>query len=489
MLAGVAAASRIGEVLASKYRLEALLGSGAMGDVYRAVNEGVGRAVAIKMLRPEHVANPLVVERFMREARTANLVRHPNVVDVLDIDKDDRGTPFLVQELLDGEDLASFVDARGGKLREGDLVALLTPVIDALAEAHARGVVHRDIKPANVFLAKTARGTVPKLLDFGISKVTAPDVRATEVGTFLGTPAYMAPEQVQGARDADPRTDVWALGTMMFELLAGRLPFDAMDAPALFVAIATRDAPTLRAVNAAVSPELSRIVERCLRRRPDERYASAAELARDLAHASKGEPLEPTGRKSLPPEAGEHAVPVTPAREEPPSEICAPRPPSLPPPPPPRRPPPRASRLAPEAALPGVMLAASPSHAPVSRPPRPRPAQSPAAAKPASDVAALIGVAVVGAVVVFVVGVLMQVFHRAEGWPIAKFVVAAPPPVAIAIHVGLALVALAIGVTYCRRALRHWRGELGGGPPNAVVAGAMAAATFFAAIELVSALP
>ena len=155
--------NRVGEVLASKYRLEELLGSGGMGHVYRAVNEHIGRAVAIKVLRAEHAQNSQVVERFLREARAANLVRHPNVVDVLDIGKEDGGAPFIVQELLDGEDLAHLVARRGGKLPVEEVCDLLLPVIDAVAEAHARGVVHRDIKPENVFLAKSkaARGPRP----------------------------------------------------------------------------------------------------------------------------------------------------------------------------------------------------------------------------------------------------------------------------------------------------------------------------------------
>ena len=295
--------NRVGEVLASKYRLEELLGSGGMGHVYRAVNEHVGRAVAIKVLRAEHAQNGQIVERFLREARAANLVRHPNVVDVLDIGKEDGGAPFIVQELLEGEDLAHFVKRRGGKLPVEEVCDLLLPVIDAVAEAHAQGVVHRDIKPENVFLAKgkPPHGPTPKLLDFGISKVRAPDLRATEVGMMMGTPAYMAPEQVQGARDADPRSDVWALGVMMFELMAGRMPFDMQDAPALFVAIATRDAPTLLEVSADVTPAISRLVERCLRRQPNERYPSAAELGRDLRHVMDNTELEPTGKRSLPP--------------------------------------------------------------------------------------------------------------------------------------------------------------------------------------------
>lgn len=303
--------SRVGDVLASKYRLEELLGSGGMGHVYRAVNVEIERAVAIKVLRSEHATSPSIVERFLREARAANLVRHPNVVDVVDVGRDVDGSPFIVQELLKGEDLATFVERRGGRLTLQEIEEYLVPVIDAVAEAHAKGVVHRDIKPENVFLAEQGRRRVPKLLDFGISKVRLPNIKATEVGVMMGTPAYMAPEQVQGSRDADPRTDVWAIGIMLYELIAGRLPFDAEDAPALFVAIATKDVPLLRDVVPDVSPKISTITERCTRRMPAERYPSALELARDLRHVLDGEEVEPTQKHSLaPPAFGLESRPV-----------------------------------------------------------------------------------------------------------------------------------------------------------------------------------
>jgi eukaryotic-like serine/threonine-protein kinase len=295
--------SRVGDVLASKYRLEELLGSGGMGHVYRAVNVEIERAVAIKVLRSEHATNAPIVERFLREARAANLVRHPNVVDVVDVGRDVDGSPFIVQELLRGEDLSRYVERRGGQLTLDEIEAYLLPVIDAVAEAHAKGVVHRDIKPENVFLADQGRTRVPKLLDFGISKVRLPNIKATEVGVMMGTPAYMPPEQVQGSRDADPRSDVWAFGIMLFELIAGRLPFDAEDAPALFVAIATHDVPRLVDVMPRMSPNVSLVVERCLRRIPQERYPTALELARDLRHVLAGDDVEPTHLRMLPPQA------------------------------------------------------------------------------------------------------------------------------------------------------------------------------------------
>ena len=534
--------NRVGEVLASKYRLEELLGSGGMGHVYRAVNQDVGRAVAIKVLRGEHAQNAQIADRFLREARAANLVRHPNVVDVLDIGREDGGAPFIVQELLEGEDLSHFVTRRGGKLPLEEVCDLLLPVIDAVAEAHAHGVVHRDIKPENVFLAKgkPPQGPTPKLLDFGISKVRAPDLRATEVGMMMGTPAYMAPEQVQGARDADPRSDVWALGVMMFELIAGRMPFDLPDAPALFVAIATRDAPSLLEVNADVTPAISRLVGRCLRRLPDERYPSAAELGRDLRHVMNNTDLEPTGKRSLPPgllglgtdlslpkpgllprtgprdDGGPvdpkgatslgYAPPEAPSLIPPPPRVSSstsspspspaaspsmPQAPELPAAAPrapraaPVQPPLKAPvRLAPEASMSGVMLAAGKSTSKriaergmyVERPTR-----------DVADMKPIVAVGVVGLVAILGTGLLMQLAHRTEGWPIARFAIGPSAMGALVLHGGLGLVALVVGVSYFWRGVRHWRGDLSGGPPSAIINAVVAAGAFFAAIELVTA--
>jgi len=291
---------QVGDVLAAKYRIEALLGTGGMGDVYRATNMHVNREVAIKLLHLKHAADASLLERFLREARVANVVRHPNVVDVLDIDKDVDGSPFIVQELLYGEDLATYVRAHG-RLTLDEIRTLIVPIIEAVAEAHAQGVIHRDIKPANIFLANqhvtlesppssgrrapsSGVRVVPKLLDFGISKLRSADTRATDVGVLLGTPAYMAPEILKGVRDADARTDVWALGVMLFELLAGRRPFVGAGA-SIFIVIATTDAPPLAQVAPDVARDVAEVVDRCLRRDVTERFASAAELATALSAA------------------------------------------------------------------------------------------------------------------------------------------------------------------------------------------------------------
>lgn len=305
MMTPMAQQSRVGDLLAGKYRLDALLGSGGVGDVYRAQNTLIGRTVAIKLLKPEHATDDSVVERFLREAKAANLARHPNVVDVLDVGLDDEGIPFIVQEFLEGMDLGTHLKRVGGPLPSKQVLELLIPVVEAVGLAHTRGVVHRDLKPENVFLAKGDGKVVPKLLDFGISyiKPQPGDVRMTKAGITVGTPAYMSPEQLEGTAGVDARTDVWALGVILYEALAGRLPFEGESSALLFAQIAWVDPLPLRDVAPNVPERLAKVVHRCLRRRLDERYPSAAELTRDLVHVREGRPIEPT----------QHRAPAAPA--------------------------------------------------------------------------------------------------------------------------------------------------------------------------------
>ncbi|MBL8680034.1 MAG: serine/threonine protein kinase [Myxococcales bacterium] len=269
-----------GQLLANKYRLGKRLGAGGMGEVYRATNESIGRAVAIKLLRAELVRHDDVVRRFLREAKAATLVRHPNVVDVLDVHMHD-DVPFIVQELLRGEDLADFIATRGGRLTLDEMLAVMIPVADAVGAAHGKGVVHRDLKPHNVFLHVTEEGlVVPKVVDFGISKITNGDPnRVTTTGTALGTPAYMSPEQIEGLAHVDARSDVWSLGVMLFELFAGQRPFIAETAGALFVKIATTEPRSLASVRSEAPAELVTIVERCLQREKDKRFDDARQLS------------------------------------------------------------------------------------------------------------------------------------------------------------------------------------------------------------------
>jgi len=274
--------SREGETLCGKYLLQERLGQGGMGQVYRARNVLVGREVAIKVLRKEYAKNPTIVTRFLREAQAANIVRHTNVVDVLDIGTDEGGIPFIVQELLHGQDLASYVRDALGKLSLRETMRFLGPVIEAVASGHERGVVHRDLKPENVFLADIDGKVVPKLLDFGISQIRpkAGEEKVTQLGTMMGTPQYMSPEQVRG-KEIDARTDVWSLGVMLYEVLSGRRPFTD-PVPALYVAICGMDPVPLRTAAPDVPHAVSDVVDQCMLRDQSLRYPDARALAQAL---------------------------------------------------------------------------------------------------------------------------------------------------------------------------------------------------------------
>jgi eukaryotic-like serine/threonine-protein kinase len=277
--------ARLGQILASKYRLDAIIGSGGMGHVYKATNTLIGRTVAIKMLRKEHASNGGIVERFLREARTANLVQHPNIVDVIDVGTADDGVPFLVQEYLEGETMLQYAEKQRGKIPIAELIEIMGPVLSAVADAHDQNIVHRDLKPENVFLAGKRKKRVPKVLDFGISKVRGVEGEITMAGVMMGTPAYMAPELAVSSKDADPRADVWAIGVIVFEMLSGQLPFDGDSVLEVLRAVTTTDARKLSDVAPGVPVSVSNVVAKCLSRDPNDRYSNARELGMELARA------------------------------------------------------------------------------------------------------------------------------------------------------------------------------------------------------------
>jgi serine/threonine protein kinase len=304
-------------MLKGKYRLDSLLGAGGMGEVYRARNTLVDRDVAIKILHKHHISNREVVGRFMREAKAANAVRHRHIVDVLDIDTLDSGVPFIVQEYLEGCDLSRRLERPPHRLSPGEALDLLLGAVEAVGEAHKRGVVHRDLKPENIYLAEVGGETVAKILDFGISKVPMEEVakrrtasdsnedttgaRLTMAGAGLGTPYYMSPEQIRDPATVDARTDVWSFGVIFYEALGGRMPFDAEDLAGLFAQIQTRDPVELRRIAPAVPSGLSRLVHRCLSPNPDERHDDATALAAALAQyrSESGDGVEGGAQKPV----------------------------------------------------------------------------------------------------------------------------------------------------------------------------------------------
>ena len=269
-------------LLAGKYAIEREIGAGGMGRVMLARHVKLGRTVAIKLIRPEYLREPRIVERFAREARAAATLKSPHVVQVFDIDTAD-GEPFLVMEHLTGLDLQSKL-ARDGRLEVAEAVRYVREACDAIAEAHDAGIIHRDVKPANLFL--TDAGLV-KVLDFGLAKELPKAVGAsgglgalTNGMDLLGSPRFMAPEQFHG--EVDHRADVWSLGVTLYHLLTGAHPFVASDLAELRVRIARGDVVPITTHRSDVPIAVQRAIERCLAVDRDLRWSSVRELVRAL---------------------------------------------------------------------------------------------------------------------------------------------------------------------------------------------------------------
>ncbi len=270
-----------GSVIARKYRLESLLGEGGMGSVWRAFNLQLEVPVAVKLLRSDLAATDLG-ERLRVEARAAAKLVHPSIVRVFDIGESESGEPFIVMELLSGESLASMLQR--GALPAVSAVQLLLPIAEALSLAHSRGVVHRDLKPDNIFIANEGSVLQPKLLDFGIAKVTSGSIGGaptlTQTGTLLGSPDYMSPEQAYAKPDVDERSDVWAFSVVLYEALAGRTPFRGESVASILRSV-VQDEPA--SLTDRVDAALCAIVSRGLTKDRDARPGSIFELGRELA--------------------------------------------------------------------------------------------------------------------------------------------------------------------------------------------------------------
>jgi serine/threonine protein kinase len=273
-------------ILAGKYRVERPIGEGGCGRVVAARHVALDQVVAIKLLKRGVLPGGEAVGRFLREARVVARLRSEHVARVLDVGTLENGDPYMVMEYLEGDDLATVLD-RAGTLGVEEAVEHVLQACHGLAEAHALGIIHRDLKPANLFLTRTREGQAQvKVLDFGISKVapTGGDAPTglTKSHKLLGSPWYMSPEQIAAPRKVDARSDIWSVGIILFQLLAGRMPFDSMHLVQLCVSITQDPTPPLRQWAPAVPRELEAVIERCLSKRPEGRFPDLVELSAAL---------------------------------------------------------------------------------------------------------------------------------------------------------------------------------------------------------------
>jgi serine/threonine-protein kinase len=297
-------------LVASKYRLEHLLGEGGMGQVWAAVHTLTGRQVAIKRLRAK-LYDEHAQARFVREARAVCSVDHPNIVQVIDFIEQEDEPALMVMELLRGETLGALL-ARERRLSPALTIELMTPVASALGAAHAKGIVHRDLKPANIFIGRIAdQPPQVKVLDFGVAKWAEPGQGQTEglltqSGCTLGTPSYMAPEQALAERDVDQRADIWSLGAVLYECLAGRRAVEGANPAQVQTRLLVTGIAPLASIAPDIDPELTALVDRMLARSPSRRPQSCAEVVRVLARSPQ------SGGRTLPPAISE-AEPSLPA--------------------------------------------------------------------------------------------------------------------------------------------------------------------------------
>jgi serine/threonine protein kinase len=270
-----------GDVLAQKYRVDAVLGVGGMGVVVAATHLQLEERFALKFMLPWALKDQQAVERFAREARAAVRLKSAHAARVVDVGMLESGSPFMVMEFLEGQDIAAIVDGHR-QLPIDEAADYVLQACDAVAEAHSLGIVHRDLKPRNLFRVTGPDGNpLIKVLDFGISKMRggAADLSLTKTTEVIGSPSYMSPEQLRASRDVDERTDVWALGVILYELLAGVVPFDAQTVTQLTAMVLLDPARPVRELRADVPEALEQLVARCLAKDPSSRVQSVADIA------------------------------------------------------------------------------------------------------------------------------------------------------------------------------------------------------------------
>src|SRR5260221_3586586 len=274
------------DVVAGKYRVERIIGRGGMGVVVAAWHLELDQRVALKFLMPELVERGESAERFRREARAAARIKSEHVVRVLDVGNWEGNAPYMVMEFLDGRDLSAELREKG-TLSTKDCVDYLLQAIEAVAEAHSLGIVHRDLKPENLFLTRRADGSrAVKVLDFGISKTivlgSSDEQSLTRTSNIMGSPFYMSPEQMRTPRNVDPRSDIWALGAILYDLLSGQPPFVAETIPQLCTMMLESEPLPIRGLRPEVTVELEAVIMRCLAKDISKRWSSVADVGQPL---------------------------------------------------------------------------------------------------------------------------------------------------------------------------------------------------------------
>ena len=289
----------LGDVIADKYRVDRLLGSGGMGVVVAATHLELRTRRAIKVMLPHVVASPLCVERFLREARALSELRTTHVARVYDVGRLPNEAPFMVMEYLEGQTLQARLSQRG-PLPAEEAAGYALHACEALAEAHALGIVHRDLKPDNLFLTEANDGSpCVKVLDFGVSKLLHhPDEgpTRTSTGAIVGSPLYMSPEQINAARDVDARCDIWAMGIILYQLVTGECPFGGTNVLQILAQLANKKPAPTSSLRRDLPPALDAVVLRCLQKDRADRYPDVVALARDLAPLACPAPDSPAER-------------------------------------------------------------------------------------------------------------------------------------------------------------------------------------------------
>ena len=276
--------TRVGKTAGGKYKIVRLLGSGGMGEVYEAQHSIVGRRFAVKFLHPALAGNTEIVARFQREAQAAGSLENENIAAVLDAGTADDGAPYLVMEYLEGEDLAHLL-VRTGPLLVPRAAYIMIQACRGLVSAHERNIVHRDLKPENLFVCKRNDGSDQvKVLDFGIAKLHTGGAGTglTQTGATMGTPYYMSLEQARGAKDVDHRTDIYALGVILYEVLSGAKPHPGESYNEILYHVITQEPSPLDALRTGLPPSLSAAVLKAMAREPEDRYASVVDFMEAL---------------------------------------------------------------------------------------------------------------------------------------------------------------------------------------------------------------